>query len=103
MVLTSRSRRHSLLARMGSIRLETIGDYHKHGFDLELWCRACDHKVVVPADWFIARGELGNVAKLEKRLRCSACKARSTIVSSTMAGPGGGRRRGARWQDTIKR
>lgn len=82
------------------ITLETISDYAKHGYDLELWCRACGYKVVVTPEWFIAKGEIGAIEKLERRLRCK-CKARATVISSTMAGPSGGRRRGRRWQDAT--
>jgi hypothetical protein len=77
------------------IRLDTLSAYHKHGYDLELWCRACGHKVIVTPEWFFARGILGSVAKLERRLRCSQCKARRTAISSTMSGPSGGLRRGS--------
>lgn len=88
---------------MVRIRLETLSDYHKHGYDLEVMCRACGHKVVVTPDFFFARGELGSVAALEKRLLCGKCRARAAVISSTMMGPSDGKRRGARWQDQVKR
>jgi hypothetical protein len=32
-------------ARIGRIRLKTISDYHKHGYDREVMCRACGRRV----------------------------------------------------------
>jgi len=88
---------------MGRIVLRTLADYHKHGYDLNVACRACGHEVVLTPNYFFARGEIGSVEALEKRLRCAKCKARAARIHITMLGPSGGRRRGARWQDQLKR
>jgi hypothetical protein len=88
---------------MGRIRLETISDYHKHGYDLELWCRTCGRKVVLVPQWFMKRGEIGQVDKIERRLRCQCGARGSTVISSTMADPSGGVRRGVNWQDHLKK
>jgi hypothetical protein len=84
--------------RMGRIFLDTISDYHKHGYDLEGRCCACGHTVILTPDWFLARGMLGKLERLERRLRCSVCKGPAAI-SSTMLGPSGGRRRGRSWRE----
>ena len=87
---------------MARIRLDTLADYHKHGFDLAVTCRACGHEVVLVPDYFFARGALGGVEQLERRLRCGRCRARAARISSTMLGPSGGRRRAKNWQDWLK-
>jgi predicted Zn-ribbon and HTH transcriptional regulator len=87
---------------MGRIRLDTISDFHKHGYDLAVMCRACGHKVVLTPGQLMAVGILGSVEKIEKRLRCHKCKARAAAISSTMLGPSGGVRRGASWKEGVK-
>lgn len=87
---------------MGRIRLNTISDYHKHGYDLEVMCRVCGHKVIMTPQAFFAAGVTGSVEKLEERLRCGRCNARSAVVSSTLLGPSGGARRGRTWRDGLK-
>jgi DNA invertase Pin-like site-specific DNA recombinase len=88
---------------MGRIRLETLSDYSKHGYDLSVMCRVCGHKAILTPAMFFAGGFLGSVAEIERRLRCRKCKARAAVVSSTMLGPSGGERRGASWKDALKR
>jgi hypothetical protein len=88
---------------MGRIHLRTLSDYHKHGFDLEVFCRGCGHTVILTPDYFFARGELGRPEEIEKRLRCGKCKAKMARLSSTMSGPSGGRRRARSWQEAWKR
>jgi DNA-directed RNA polymerase subunit RPC12/RpoP len=83
---------------MGRIYLHTLSDYHKHGFDLEVMCRACGHKAVLTPESLFARGIVGEVERVEARLRCGQCGGRA-LVSSTMSGPSGGRRRGRDWWD----
>lgn len=86
---------------MGSIRLETLSDYDKHGYDLAVSCRACGREVVLAPAYFFARGIIGSVEKLERRMLCK-CGARAARIHSTMSGPSGGVRRGARWQDHVR-
>jgi ribosomal protein L37E len=87
---------------MGRIRLKTISDYHKHGYDLEVMCRVCGHKVVLTPRELFTAGVMGSVEQLEERLRCGRCGERSAAVSSTMLGPSGGKRRGRTWRDGLK-
>jgi hypothetical protein len=86
---------------MGSINLQTLSDYHKHGYDLAISCRACGHETILTPEHLFDRGVSGSVAKLEKRLRCK-CGARAARIHSTMLGPSGGVRRGRSWRDHVR-
>ena len=89
----------SFLACMGRIFLETLSDYHKHGYDLEILCRACGHKVIMTPSAFFAGGFAGSPEKLERRLKCTRCKGRHAVISPTSTGPSRGERRGRSWLD----
>jgi len=87
---------------MGRIRAETVSDYHKHGFDMQVWCRYCGYKAILTPDFFLSRGLLGRIEELERRLRCTKCGQKSAVISTTTMGPSGGKRRGTTWQDRVK-
>jgi len=95
------SPRPGFLARMGSIRLDTLVDYDKHGYDLDIMCRTCGHKRIIVPGYLFAGGLLCSIRELEKRLRCTRCRGRNAVVCPTSAGPSGGRRRGKTWKDRI--
>jgi hypothetical protein len=86
---------------MGSIRLVTLSDFHKHGYDVEVWCQACGHKRIVEASALFYCGS-HTITELERRMRCSVCKVRAAAISPTMNGPSGGQRRAGRWQDAFR-
>jgi ribosomal protein L37E len=88
---------------MGRIRLDTLSDYLKHGYDIEVLCRACGHKSILTPEALLARGVMRVTEALERRFRCGRCGARSAVMNSTMSGPSGGVRRGETWRDKLGR
>jgi hypothetical protein len=98
---------HLLAARVspaliGRIRLKTISDYHKHGYDRGDVPRLRPQAIVLTPQALFAAGVTGSVETLEERLRCGRCGVRAAAVSSTMLGPSGGARRGRTWRDGLK-
>lgn len=63
-------------SNMGSKRLDSIGDYARHGFDLQVWCK-CGHKAKIDADALTQRlhkqGRSLMMMFVEPLLRCSKC------------------------------
>lgn len=88
---------------MGRIHLDSLLDFSKHGYDLDIRCRTCGHSEVVTPERFFARGIVGRIDKLERRLRCRKCKARNAVITATMFGPSGGVRKGRDWREGLKR
>ena len=88
---------------MGRIRLDTLVDFSKHGYDLDIFCRTCGHKAILTPETFFARGIAGSIEKLERKLRCEKCRARNAVITATCFGPSGGVRKARSWQDAWKR
>lgn len=61
---------------MGSKRFSTIGDFVRHGQDIEIACH-CGHKTVLPAIpvalKFNREGWPQNIGMAARRFRCSKC------------------------------
>lgn len=65
---------------MGTKRLDKISDYRRHGFDLQVTCRACRHVGRIDSDDLTQRcsdqRQSLDMMLVTRRLRCSACKSR---------------------------
>ena len=64
---------------MSSKRLDSIGDFSRHGYGLRVDCIRCGHFVVLNSHDVLqlcsARGWSKQTAAIEKRFRCSRCGA----------------------------
>lgn len=69
---------------MGSKRLDSIDRFARYGFALGVECRSCGHKAKLDArqiaEQAIRLGLSRNIAAIERRLRCSGCKARNVRI-----------------------
>lgn len=77
---------------MGRIRLETITDFIRHGYDLSIRCKNCGHEAVVSPDRFLVLRKrvegMFEIDGLERRLRCRKCRLRKAEIKAV---DGGGR------------
>ncbi|WP_188710068.1 hypothetical protein [Novosphingobium marinum] len=75
---------------MSSKRLDTISDYHRHGYRLRVDCRTCGRTVVIePLEIAMLcqrRKWSRQMASVEKRLRCSKCRSRDVRCGPGFAG-----------------
>lgn len=87
---------------MGRIRLETIGDLVKHGYDLKACCGSCGHEQVLDAQemMLIPNRPIGmfEIDAIERRLRCKKCRRRRARVTPIDSPRGPTKRR---FQDAI--
>jgi len=62
---------------VSSKRLGKIGDYARHGYAMTVLCRVCGHSAKLNAraisDMAIGRNLSGDIAAIERRLRCQKC------------------------------
>jgi hypothetical protein len=65
------------LDAMSSKRLDSISDYHRHGFDLRVVCLACGRVIVLGSlelsERLHRKGTSRDMSSLERRLRCAEC------------------------------
>lgn len=65
---------------MGSKRLESLSDYHRHGYRVRIDCMACRRVVILAPlpllETCRKRGWKPSREVLERRLRCGDCGAR---------------------------
>ena len=65
---------------MGSKRLDSIADYHRHGFNLRVVCQGCARAAVIDSlTLSMARSKARksrDMGAIERDLRCRACGSR---------------------------
>ena len=65
---------------MSSTRLDTISDYARHGYRLQVDCRKCGRVAKLDAraitEQCIKQGWNRDIGQIEQRLRCSQCGSR---------------------------
>ncbi len=68
---------------MGTKRLDTISDYARHGFDLQVRCRACKRVSVIDARALsikcTSESLSRNMSAIARRLKCQGCGARDVV------------------------
>jgi hypothetical protein len=71
---------------MGSKRLDKIGDYVRHGFDLQVACK-CGHKATIDAraldDKLFAQRRNSTMILIAPHLKCSKCGRRDVTYGPT--------------------
>ena len=62
---------------MSSKRLDSISDYHRHGFNLRVTCLGCGRVIVLDSlelsERLLSAGKSGDMTAVERRLRCAEC------------------------------
>ena len=62
---------------MSSKRLDSVADYHRHGFDLRVVCLGCGRVIVLDSlelTQALSRANRSrDMAAVERRLRCGEC------------------------------
>ena len=62
---------------MAAKRLDSVSDYHRHGFDLRVTCLGCGRVIVLDSLELSERlhrtGKSRDMGAVERRLRCAEC------------------------------
>lgn len=62
---------------MSSKRLDSISDYHRHGFNLRVVCLGCGRVIVIDSLELTQRlhnaGKSRDMGAVQRRLRCAEC------------------------------
>ncbi|MDH7641152.1 hypothetical protein [Sphingomonas oryzagri] len=78
---------------MGSKRFDRLSDFVRHEANVYAVCRRCDNSSVIEAvqlqRWFLCHNWNGEAEAIPRRLRCSACGARSPRVIPAPGQPTG--------------
>ena len=76
---------------MSSKRLESLGDYLRHGYRIRLECLSCNRVVIKPVVPLLRmcreRGVSHRLVLLEKQLRCSKCGLRDVRIGPAFEEP----------------
>lgn len=65
---------------MSSKRLDSISDYHRRGFNLQVTCLECRHSVVLDSlalsQACVSANRTRDMGNVQRRLRCAECGGR---------------------------
>ena len=72
---------------MGRIKLDTITDFTRHGYDVKVTCEACGkvtHWVAVELAMELHRRKKSTqIESVERLMRCRACGKRQAVIQPT--------------------